>query len=111
MMEKWDYEWKNKYPGKKCHEMVEMPNHFHAILEIVVPVGATLVVVPNRMVIHPTPDNTTILQSNNTGETERQIGQPQGIAPTVALTDHQCRPDSKPGKTLGDMVGAFGQDL
>ncbi len=91
--------------------MVEMPNHFHAILEIVVPVGATLVVVPNRMVIHPTPDNTTILQSNNTGETERQIGQPQGIAPTVALTDHQCRPDSKPGKTLGDMVGAFGQDL
>ena len=25
----------NKYPGKKCHEMVEMPNHFHCILEIV----------------------------------------------------------------------------
>ncbi len=25
----------NKYPGKKCHEMVEMPNHFHCILEII----------------------------------------------------------------------------
>ena len=25
----------NKYPGKKCHEMVVMPNHFHCILEIV----------------------------------------------------------------------------
>ena len=35
MMEKWDYEWKNKYPGKKCHEMEEMSNHFHCILEIV----------------------------------------------------------------------------
>ncbi len=65
-----------RFKSIHLHEYVVMPNHFHGILEIVVPVGATLVVGPNRMVIHPTPDNTTILQSNNTGEPERQIGQP-----------------------------------
>ncbi len=96
-----------RFKNIHLHEYVVMPNHFHAILKIVEPVGAPLVVVPNRMVIHSTPDNTTILQSNNTGETGRQIGQPQGIAPTVAPTDHQCQPDSKSGKTLDDMVGAF----
>ena len=61
-----------RFKNIHLHEYIVMPNHFHAILEIVEPVGAILVVVPNRMVIHPTPDNTTILQSNNTGEPERQ---------------------------------------
>jgi len=54
-----------------------------------------------------TTDNMTILQSNNTGETERTIGQPRGIAPTITPTNHKNETDSKPGKTLGDMVGAF----
>jgi hypothetical protein len=76
-----DTEWLKTFDIRKdmnftMGEYVVMPNHFHAILEIVVPVGATLVVGPNRMVIHPTTDNTTILQSNNAGEPERQIGQP-----------------------------------
>ena len=34
-------------------------------------------------------------------------GQPQRVAPTVAPMDHQYRPDSRPGKTLDNMVGAF----
>jgi REP element-mobilizing transposase RayT len=55
-----------------------MPNHFHAILQIV---GATLVVAQNN----------TVAQNNMIDTTEK--GQPQGIAPT--------------GKTVGDMVGAF----
>jgi len=33
MIEKWYYELENKYPDKRCHEMVVMPNHFHCIIE------------------------------------------------------------------------------
>ena len=33
MVEKWYYELNNKYPDKRCHEMVVMPNHFHCIIE------------------------------------------------------------------------------
>ena len=32
MVEKWYAELENKYPGKCCHEMVVMPNHFHCII-------------------------------------------------------------------------------
>jgi len=33
MVEKWYWEFENKYPDKKCHEMVVMPNHIHFIIE------------------------------------------------------------------------------
>ncbi|WP_373549901.1 transposase [Haliscomenobacter sp.] len=33
MIEKWYSELAIKYPDKKCHEMVVMPNHFHCIIE------------------------------------------------------------------------------
>ena len=33
MVEKWYYELENKYPDKRCHEMVVMPNHIHFIIE------------------------------------------------------------------------------
>lgn len=33
MIMKWYYEIENKYPDKKCHNMVVMPNHFHCIIE------------------------------------------------------------------------------
>ena len=33
MIEKWYYELGNKFPDKKCHEMIIMPNHFHCIIE------------------------------------------------------------------------------
>lgn len=33
MVIKWYYEIENKYPDKKCHNMVVMPNHFHCIIE------------------------------------------------------------------------------
>lgn len=68
-----------RFTNTQLHEYVVMPNHFHAILQIV-PVGATLVVAPDES---GQPDDP---------------GQPQGIAPTdIPSTD----------KTLGDMVGAF----
>jgi hypothetical protein len=48
MVEKWYHELENKFPDKKCHEMVVMPNHFHCIIENVVPVGADLRVCPDN---------------------------------------------------------------
>jgi hypothetical protein len=30
---KWYREFENKFPGKKCRQMVIMPNHFHYIIE------------------------------------------------------------------------------
>ena len=33
MVAKWYYEIENKFPDKRCHEMVVMPNHFHCIIE------------------------------------------------------------------------------
>ena len=33
MVEKWYFELEQKFPDKKCHEMVVMPNHFHCIIE------------------------------------------------------------------------------
>ncbi len=33
MIEKWYSELAIKYPDKKCHEMVVMPNHFHCIID------------------------------------------------------------------------------
>jgi REP element-mobilizing transposase RayT len=33
MVEKWYFEIENKYPDKRCLEMVVMPNHFHCVIE------------------------------------------------------------------------------
>ncbi len=33
MITRWYDEIENKYPDKRCHEMVVMPNHFHCIIE------------------------------------------------------------------------------
>jgi hypothetical protein len=33
MVEHWYYEIENKFPDKRCREMVIMPNHFHCIIE------------------------------------------------------------------------------
>src|SRR3989339_821221 len=33
MIKKWYYEMENKYPDKRCHEIIVMPNHFHCIIE------------------------------------------------------------------------------
>lgn len=54
-----------RFKNIQLHEYVVMPNHFHAILEIV---GATLVVAQN--------DNDVQI------EMDTQKGQPKGIAPT-----------------------------
>lgn len=54
MISKWYHELENKFPDIRCHQMIVMPNHFHAILEnvgavgMVGMVGADLRVCPNN---------------------------------------------------------------
>lgn len=74
-------EWKNlknRFFNIELHEYITMPNHFHGILEIV-PVRAALVAA----------------QKND--DSEKENGQPQGIAPTIATTN----------KTIGNMMDVF----
>lgn len=98
-----DNEWQNipeRFPNVQLHEYIVMPNHFHAIMEIV---RATLVVAPKPDTQNNIPDNETIFPDNETIPTkeetignETEMGQPQGIAPTEGKS-----------KTVGDIVGAF----
>ena len=82
-----------RFSNIKLHEYVVMPNHFHAILEIVnKTVGATLVVDQNEV-------NQIEVDQN---DIRIGKGQPQGIAPTNPLTNSPTK-----NKTLGEMVGAF----
>lgn len=67
-----------RFTNIRLHEYIVMPNHFHAILEIV---GATLVVA-------------------QTDDAEAMKRQPQSIAPTIITNDTY-------GKSVGDIVGAF----
>ena len=70
----------DRFKNIQLHEYILMPNHFHAILEIV---GTTLVVGPN-------PNNDMV----------NKKGQPKGITPTDTPTDTKTNK-----KTLGQMVG------
>ena len=66
-----DNEWveiPERFTNVQLHEYIVMPNHFHAIMEIV---GATLVVAQN---------NESVIRDNESVDDEQ--GQPQGIAPT-----------------------------
>jgi len=74
-----------RFKNIQLHEYVVMPNHFHAILEIV---GATLVVAPDD-----NPILTEMGLPQEIGRLPQEIGRPQGHAHT--------------GKTVGAIVGAF----
>lgn len=95
----------NRFVNIQLDEYIIMPNHFHAILEIVSIVGATLVVARNandnrndthanntRNDIHKNDDTSTNIDRKGQ---PHQNGPPQGIAPTTA------------NNTLGAVVGAF----
>ena len=95
-----DNEWvkiPERFTNVQLHEYIVMPNHFHAIMEIV---GATLVVAQN---------NESVIRDNESVDDEQ--GQPQGIAQNnESVDDEQGQPQgiapTKP-KTVGDIVGAF----
>jgi len=108
-------------------EYIVMPNHFHAIVNI--PVGATLVVDPNKdpnikatLVVHPNKDSSskaTLVvdpnkappQQEKTDDTINDIEwQPQGIATTgIAPSGNTTTGIAQPpkNKTIGDIIGAF----
>ena len=54
MIARWYFELENKFSNAKCHEYIIMPNHIHAIIEIIVnpktvnTVGADLCVCPSK---------------------------------------------------------------
>lgn len=102
----------NRFPQIQLHEFIVMPNHFHAIMEIV---GASLVGAQNRAGAQ----NTAHTQmgkniwdgenQNNQSKIEygrsSEKGRPQGCAPTGS-----ARMGFAPtggNETVGDMVGAF----
>ena len=87
-----------RFPNIALHEYVVMPNHFHAIIEIV---GATLVVAqrPKQNTQHSEQDTQHSEQDTQHSEQDTQQGQQQGIAPMCETLSTK--------KTLGDMVGAF----
>ena len=90
----------DRFSNIQLYEYIIMPDHLHAILEIVVPgivtpvgpvppVGATLVV----------------------AQSEPETGQPQGIAPTIFPISEpetgQPQGIAPTGKTVGDIMDAF----
>lgn len=85
----------DRFKNIHLHEYIVMPNHFHAILEIV---GAPLVGTPVRVSLVDTQNNHNAQYDDDQNEMDTQKGQPKGIAPTV---------DIQKNKTVGDMVGAF----
>ncbi len=86
----------NRFTNIELHEYMVMPNHFHAILEIVgTTVGAPLVVALNN---NPVAQNDTCVTDNGRPQTFAiDNGRPQGHAPT----------DTAKNKTVGDMMDAF----
>jgi REP element-mobilizing transposase RayT len=76
-----------RFPNILLHEYVVMPNHFHAIIEIV---RAALVVVKNQ---NPIDKNQNQVIQNEIKFNDNNKGRPQGDVPM--------------GKTIGEMVGAF----
>ncbi|GGP02036.1 hypothetical protein GCM10010992_04810 [Cloacibacterium rupense] len=82
---------KIRFPNIHCHEYVIMPDHFHAILEIIV--GTTTI------------KNTEKLDNETVGSTlvvDHIDGQPQGVAPTTTTTTTTTKT-----VTVGDIIGAF----
>ncbi|MCK6610508.1 MAG: hypothetical protein L6Q78_05650 [Bacteroidia bacterium] len=106
----------NRFQNIQLHEYVVMPNHFHAILEIV---GATLVVAQNDA---GNQNNTSIQNGqpqgfaqtvNTSNNDDSKMGQPQGFAHPVNTSNDDDSKMGQPqgiaptGKTVGNMIGAF----
>ena len=50
MVDKWYVELENKFQDIRCDKYIIMPNHFHAIIQNIGPVGADLCVCPDDIV-------------------------------------------------------------
>ena len=101
-----------RFPDIHLHEFVVMPNHFHAIIELV---GATLVVAQRA-------EQTAQNQKRNIQNSEQDTqspeikkgntnwqghGQPQGLPQRLPQRSSQLSPIPPAKKTLGDIIGAF----
>ena len=103
-----------RFPNIRLHEYVVMPNHFHALLEIVFP-SNEMVKTPiekNDEIIDNTIDNKTDNTTDNTTVGATLVvaqtideGQPRGLPRQLPRQIDQT--DEKKNKTIGDMVGAY----
>ncbi len=89
-----------RFQNTQLHKFVVMPNHFHAILEIV---GD-----PKNSSAETNPQEGTSPTVNPKNqpkqeETQPQEGQPQGIAHTAKTAEEE----GTKSKTLGEILGAF----
>jgi putative transposase len=73
MVEKWFYELENKYPDKRCHEMVVMPNHFHCITENIA-IDATIMDARVGAPLRGRPENVERGRPENIERPENQYG-------------------------------------
>ncbi len=91
MVERWYAELENKYPDKRCHEMVVMPNHFHCIIENIWD-GCDM-----RMDARGAEmDDNTLLDAHNT-QWGAHVGAPlRGRPTTPPATDDRGRPTTPP---------------
>lgn len=107
----------NRFPQIQLHEFIVMPNHFHAIMEIVgaSPVGASLVGAQNRAGAQNTA-HTQMGKNISDGENQNnqskieygrssEKGRPQGCAPTGSA--RMGFAPTGDNETVGDVVGAF----
>jgi REP element-mobilizing transposase RayT len=96
----------NRFTNIELHEYMVMPNHFHAILEIVgTTVGATLVVALNN---NPVAQNDTCVTDNGRPQTFAiDNGRPQTFAIDNGRPQGHAPTDTAKNKTVGDMMDAF----
>ena len=76
MVVKWYYELENKYPDKKCHEMIVMPNHFHCIIENVTGVPIMDVHVVDALLTTNVYNKPTTSPPTNTAQTTKNTMPP-----------------------------------
>ncbi len=89
-----------RFPHIALHEYVVMPNHFHAILEIVA-VGATLVVAQNNNVVTQNNNNNVVVPHGNDNKTN------DGMARNNDGNSQTGQPRDMCTKTVGDIMDAF----
>jgi REP element-mobilizing transposase RayT len=109
MIEQWYREIENKYPDRRCREMVVMPNHFHCIIENVeMPTDDD---VPYRDGDVRTTDDNARTTDTNIGLTDAHVGAPLRGRPLMV---DRPEPDEKYGMhnkkygaTIGDVMDWF----
>ena len=97
MLEKWYLELEQKFPNKKCHEMVVMSNHFHCIIE-------------NIADVHDVADAHDVSDDHDVSDAHVGAplrGRPKRCAHPDSDTDKYGMHNKKCNATIGDAMDWF----